>query len=246
MVHPKHFLQRTLGDEPPAARTRTGADVENVIGGADGVLVVFDDDDAVAQVAQLAHGRDEPVVIALVEADARFVEHVEHARQPGADLRGEPDALRLAAGERAAFAVEIEVAQADFHEEPQPRRHLADDLCGDLAQGVAQFQLTDERVRLADGQVAEIPDVKRRMRIPAARRFERDGQDFRSQPRPTARRAGLRAHERLEPVLGQFALGGVEQVLQSARSARRTVCCSVVCSAFFSAFRSSVLPPFRA
>ena len=41
----------------------------------------------------------EPVVVALVEADRRLVEHVEHADQPRADLGGQPDALRLAAGE---------------------------------------------------------------------------------------------------------------------------------------------------
>jgi hypothetical protein len=34
------------------------------------------------------------VVVALVQADGRFVEHVHHAGQAGADLRGQPDALR--------------------------------------------------------------------------------------------------------------------------------------------------------
>jgi hypothetical protein len=43
---------------------------------------------------------EQPVVVALVQADRRFVEHVHHAGQPGADLRGEPDPLRLAAGQR--------------------------------------------------------------------------------------------------------------------------------------------------
>ena len=223
MVHAQHFLQRALGDEPSAARTRAGADVEDVVGGADGVLVVLDDDDAIAQVAQLAHRGDEPVVVALVQADARLVEHVEHARQPGADLRGEPDALRFAAGERAAFAVEVEVAQAHFDEEPQPRGHFPDDLGGNLALGVRKFQLANERVRLADGQAAEITDVERAVgggmrdagcgMVIVRLGFQRNREDFRPQPRSPARRAGLGTHERLEPVFGQFALGGVEQVL---------------------------------
>ena len=38
-------------------------------------------------------GVDQPVVVALVQADAGFVEHVHDARQARADLGGEPDAL---------------------------------------------------------------------------------------------------------------------------------------------------------
>jgi hypothetical protein len=48
---------------------------------------------------------EQPVVVALVQADRRLVEHVEHARQARADLRGEPDALALAARQRAGGAV---------------------------------------------------------------------------------------------------------------------------------------------
>jgi hypothetical protein len=47
-------------------------------------------------------GLDQPAVVALVQPDRRLVEHVQHAREPGADLRREADALRLAAGERPA------------------------------------------------------------------------------------------------------------------------------------------------
>ena len=83
------------------------ADVDHAVGGADGVLVVLDDDQRVAEVAQPGEGLDQPVVVALVQADARLVEHVEHPDQPGADLGGQPDALRLAAGQRAAGPVEV-------------------------------------------------------------------------------------------------------------------------------------------
>ena len=144
----------------PPARTRAGADVEDVVGGADGVLVVLDDDHGVAQVAQAAQGGDEPVVVALVQADAGLVEHVQHARQPRADLRGEADALGLAAGKRAALAVEVEVIQPHLHEEPQTGGNLAHDLGGDLALGGGEFHPGDRAVGLADGQAAELADVK--------------------------------------------------------------------------------------
>ena len=96
-----------------------------------------------------------------MQADARFVEHVEHSRQPRADLRRQPDALRFAAAQGAAFAVEVQVAQADFHQEAQPGRDLAHDLGGDLLLRRPEFQPGDDPMRLADGQPTELADVER-------------------------------------------------------------------------------------
>ena len=83
-----------------------GADVDDVVGEAHGLLVVLDDDDRVAEVAQAQERLDEAVVVALVQADAGLVEDVEHADERRADLRGQADALRLAAGERGRGALQ--------------------------------------------------------------------------------------------------------------------------------------------
>jgi hypothetical protein len=83
---------------------RAGADVEDVVGLADRLLVMFHHDDRVALVAQVLQRREQPVVVALVQADGRLVEDVEDAGQAGADLGGEPDALALAARQRAGVA----------------------------------------------------------------------------------------------------------------------------------------------
>jgi hypothetical protein len=85
-----------------AVLPRSRADVDDPVGGGDGVLVVLDDDERVAEVAQPGQGLDEAVVVALVQADARLVEDVEHADQARPDLGGEADALGLTAGQRAA------------------------------------------------------------------------------------------------------------------------------------------------
>ena len=74
-----------------------GADVDDVVGRAHGLLVVLDDEHGVAEVAQAQQRVDEAPVVALVQADAGLVEDVEHADQRRADLRGQADALRLAA-----------------------------------------------------------------------------------------------------------------------------------------------------
>lgn len=80
--------------------TGAGADVDDPVGDLDGVLVVLDDDERVAHVAQPDEGLDQPVVVALVQTDGRLVEDVQHADEAGADLGGQADALGLAAGER--------------------------------------------------------------------------------------------------------------------------------------------------
>ena len=76
--------------------------------------------------------RDEPQVVALVQADRRLVEHVHHARQLGAELRRQPDALRLAARQRRRRAVERQVLEPDVEQEAEPRVDLLEDLVGDL------------------------------------------------------------------------------------------------------------------
>ena len=101
-----------------------GPHLDDVVGGADRVLVVLDDDDRVADVAQALQRRDHLHVVLRVQADARLVEHVEHPHQPRADLRGQPDPLRLAARERARAAVEVQVVQPDAQEQLQPAADL--------------------------------------------------------------------------------------------------------------------------
>ena len=71
-----------------------------MVGGADRALVVLDDDHRVAEVAQPLERRDQLRVVALVQADRGLVEDVEDADEARADLGGQADPLRLAAGQR--------------------------------------------------------------------------------------------------------------------------------------------------
>ena len=84
-----------------AVLTGRRTDVDHPVGVRDGVEVVLDDDQRVAEIPQPHQGFDQSAVVALMQADRRLVEHVEHTDQTGADLRGEPDALCLTAGQRA-------------------------------------------------------------------------------------------------------------------------------------------------
>src|SRR5207237_7788131 len=110
----------------------TRAHVDDIIGGADRILVMLDDDDGVAEIAQAPEGDEQALIVALVEADRGLVEHVEHAGEAGADLAGEADALALAAGEGARGAVEVEIVEADIVEEAEALVDLLEDGAGDL------------------------------------------------------------------------------------------------------------------
>ena len=91
-----------LGDDLSPVLAGAGAQIDQVVGGVHRALVVLDDDDRVAEVAQALERADQLLVVALVEADRRLVEDVHDADEAGADLCREPDALGLSAGECGA------------------------------------------------------------------------------------------------------------------------------------------------
>ena len=110
--------ERPLSDDFAAFDAGAGAEVDEVVGRAHRVLIVLDDDDRVSLMCEPLQGREQPVVVARVQADRRLVEDVEHAHQPRADLAGQPDALCLAAGERGSRTIKRQVMQTDVQKEP--------------------------------------------------------------------------------------------------------------------------------
>ena len=124
-------VESACGDDFAAPAARAGADIDDEIGGAHHVLVVLDDDHRVACVAQLLEAADQPPVVALVQPDRRLVENVEHIDQLRTDLRGQPDALALAARKRTRRARQRQVAQPHVHQEAQPLADLLDNFLRD-------------------------------------------------------------------------------------------------------------------
>ena len=79
----------------------TRPDVNDPIRRANGVFIVFDDDQGVSETLELHKRLNKTPVIALVQADAWLIENVEHPGESGPDLRCEPDALGLSARQRS-------------------------------------------------------------------------------------------------------------------------------------------------
>ena len=191
-------LQRPGRDKISAVQPGPGPEIDDVVGGANRVLIVLDDDDGVAQIAQALEGVEQPMIVALVQSDARFVENVKHADKSRADLRGQPNPLRFAAGERVALPVQREVRQADVFEEGQPGADFLDDFTGHMLFKLGEFQRSEEVQRFLDAHPRHVDD-----------RLVADGnsQAFRSEARTFAVRTLHRDHELLQAGLGEFAVG---------------------------------------
>ena len=144
------------GDHLAAMDAGGGADVDDIVGGQDRVLVMLDHDDRVAEVAQVLQRVEQAGIVALVQADDGLVEHVEHAGQARADLRGQADALALAARQRAGISGHGEVVEADVVEEAQPLADLLEDAHGDLVLLGREMagQVGEPLVGLADRHLA--------------------------------------------------------------------------------------------
>jgi hypothetical protein len=129
---------------------------------------------------------EQPVVVALVEADRRLVQHVHDARQAGADLRGETNALRLAARQRLRRAVECQVLETDVVQEREPAHDLLDDPVGDRRFLAVEPNAAKELHRPLERQAGDLVDRTGRVAL-----ADLDEARLAPQARAVALRAGL-------------------------------------------------------
>ena len=108
-----------MRDDIAAGHAGERAHVDEVVGAADRVFVMLHHQHGVAQALQTLQCAQQSFVIALVQANRRLVQHIQHAGEAGADLAGEADALALAAGKCCRAARQGEVVQPHIHEKLQ-------------------------------------------------------------------------------------------------------------------------------
>ena len=94
-----NLVDGSLGDDQTAVLACARAKVDEMIRGFHRLLIVLDDDDSVAEVAELSESVEQACVVALVQTDGRLVEDVEDADEPRSNLRRETYALRFSPGE---------------------------------------------------------------------------------------------------------------------------------------------------
>ena len=111
---------------------------------------MLDDYHGIAEIAQVEQRFEQAAIVALMQADGRFVENVHHPDQSGADLAGQTDALCFAAGECLGAAIQRQVAESDIGEKAQPVTNFLDHLAGNFAAPSFELHRQEERQRIID------------------------------------------------------------------------------------------------
>src|SRR6185312_2136003 len=116
----------------------------------------------VAEIAQSFERREQSVIVALMQADRRLVENIEHAGEAGADLRSEADALALAARQRAGGARHGQVFETDIAQEAEPLVDLFEDALRDIALlgGERLRQCSEPFAGFEDREIADLADIE--------------------------------------------------------------------------------------
>ena len=142
-----YVVDRAGRDYLAAVDARTGTDIDNIIRGSHRILVMLNDYQGVAYVAQMAQGRKQLFVVALMQADARLVKDIEHAHERRAYLCREPYTLGFAAREGGRGSCKVKVIEAHARQERKAALYLLDYHLGYHAlalgqhKGVKKFQL---------------------------------------------------------------------------------------------------------
>ena len=133
-----NVCDQTLSHQSTTALAGAGADVDDVLGVTYRVLVVLHHHQRVALVAQALQSTEQNLVVARMQADGRLVQYVADTLQVAAQLRCQPDALRLTAAERGRTPVQRQIAQANLFQKFQPTLDFRNQIARDVGLALAQ------------------------------------------------------------------------------------------------------------
>ena len=92
-----HLIGGAVGHHHAAFKARSRPQVAKPVRLTQRVFIVFHHEQGVAQVAEFSKRLQQSVVVSLMKADGRFVQHVHDAGQTTADLGGQAYSLTLTA-----------------------------------------------------------------------------------------------------------------------------------------------------
>ncbi len=126
-----------------------------MIGATNSLFVVLNDNERVSVASQSCQRVEQYLVVAGMQANGRFVEHIADALQVGTQLRGEPDTLCLSSGERRRRAIQLQVAQSHALQELQARTDFGEQVASNLFLAGAQLELNEEVTEFRHGPTGE-------------------------------------------------------------------------------------------
>ncbi len=192
------FRGRALRHHLPAERAGSRAQIDDVLGVTDGVLVVLHHHQGVALGFELGQRVQQNPVVARMQADGGLVQDVAHAAQVGPELGCQPDALGLAAGKRRCRAVQGQIRQSHVLQEGQARLQLRQNVARNLGASTFQAHVMEEALDRGHRQGGEVGD---------GAVLEADVQRRRIQPLALARGASLIHLEPFQPGVEDMVLG---------------------------------------
>ncbi|HJQ20121.1 MAG TPA: hypothetical protein VJ867_07220 [Gemmatimonadaceae bacterium] len=146
----EHDLSATLA--------AAGSELHHIVGSANRVGVVLDDEYGVARLAQAREKSQQPRHVARVKADRWLIEHVQRVDELRAERVREPDALCFAAGKRSRGPVHREVVQADVAQELHAVARLLHEVAGDAALELREGQMLQPVEQLVHRQLGHLRD----------------------------------------------------------------------------------------
>ena len=197
----------------PAMLTGRRADVDQPVGPAHGFQVMLHHKQRIARGLQTLERGEQRFAIGRVQARRRFIQHIDHAEQLRAQLRGQAQTLQLAGRQGRRTALQGQIAQAQFGQGTDPLEQILGDALGRQALFHRQFHRVLPRRHRAQhlGQLGQ-RQLRQRADIQPGKRHRqrRPGQPF-----TLAQWAGAALHELRHALFHQRALGvgeGVQDV----------------------------------
>ena len=116
----RNLLRRARRNHHAAMLPRTGTHIDHEVSRPDGILIMFDDNNRIAQISKSFQCGDKTLVITLMKSDGRLVENIKYAHESRADLSRQPNTLGLTAREKGGSRTfERQVAEADVDDKLQ-------------------------------------------------------------------------------------------------------------------------------
>ena len=203
----QHRLIRTSEEQLPAEFPRSRSKIDDAIRRSNRVLVVFDDEHGVPQVAQRFQDINQPLRVTRMKTDRRLIQHVQRTDQMRTKRCRKLNALRFSAGKRGRQTIQRQVIQPNFIQELQARADFLEDLFRNFPLAFGKLQRREGHTRFLHCEFADFRDRSSR---------HANRSSFRAQARPAAlRTSGVAAIAAQENANMEFVLLALQPVEKS-------------------------------
>src|SRR5436190_22560020 len=147
------------GHHLTAMRARSGTEVDDIISAPNRLLVMLDHKYRVAKIAKRGQSVQQPSIVARVQPNRRFVEHVKQAAQLRANLRRQTYALSFSTRQGGRRPIQRQVTKSHGVQESQPRSNFPQYQPGYLLLPIRELNLIARLDRIGDRHVRIVGDA---------------------------------------------------------------------------------------